>query len=154
MLGSNCALVGISVLRFVIPYASTKVNSYAMCLMLVYDHFRFLIGRFSIYLLAFICTKQEYYVCIQLLKPKLCQMSPPYLPICGISMAFEVNLFVPTLIFKMNFLFVCQCFLKKRQGVANVFHARHVILKISVYSLVIAREYDKGISDAQSQNEK
>ena len=27
---SNCALVRILVLRFVIPYASTKVNSYAM----------------------------------------------------------------------------------------------------------------------------
>ena len=30
MLVSNYALVGILVLRFVIPYASTKVNSYAM----------------------------------------------------------------------------------------------------------------------------
>ena len=30
MLTSNCALVRILVLRFVIPYASTKVNSYAM----------------------------------------------------------------------------------------------------------------------------
>ena len=39
-------------------------------------------------------------------------------------------------------------------GVANIFHARCVILKMSVYSLVIAREYDKGIRDAQSRNEK
>ena len=30
MLVSNYALVGILVLRFVIPYACTKVNSYAM----------------------------------------------------------------------------------------------------------------------------
>ena len=30
MLMSNCALVRILVLRFVIPYASTKVNSHAM----------------------------------------------------------------------------------------------------------------------------
>ena len=30
MLMSNCALLRILVLRFVIPYASTKVNSYAM----------------------------------------------------------------------------------------------------------------------------
>ena len=30
MLMSNCALVRILVLRFVIPYASTKVNSNAM----------------------------------------------------------------------------------------------------------------------------
>ena len=42
----------------------------------------------------------------------------------------------------------------KRQGVANIFHARCVILKMSVYSLVIAREYGKGIRDAQSRNEK
>src|SRR3990170_7598298 len=41
----------------------------------------------------------------------------------------------------------------KRQGVANIFHARCVILKMSVYSLVIAREYD-GNRDAQSQMKK
>ena len=68
MLMSNCALVRILMLRFVIPYASTKVNSYAMkfisylwciirCylyLMLGYEIFYFLVGRFSIFLLAFI----------------------------------------------------------------------------------------------------
>ena len=37
---------------------------------------------------------------------------------------------------------------------ANIFHARCVILKMSVYSLVIAREFGKGIRDAQSRNEK
>ena len=36
---------------------------------------------------------------------------------------------------------------------ANIFHARCVILKMSVYSLVIARECG-GNRDAQSQNEK
>ena len=36
---------------------------------------------------------------------------------------------------------------------ANIFHARCVILMMSVYSLVIAREYDKGIRDTQSRNE-
>ena len=40
----------------------------------------------------------------------------------------------------------------KRQGVANIFHARFVILKMSVYSRAIAREYN-GNRDAQSQNE-
>ena len=106
----------------------------------VYDHFRFLVGCFSIYLLAFICTKREYCLCIQLLKPKLCQMSPPYLPICGISMPFQVNLHVPTLIFQNNFPFCVPVPLMMRQGVANIFHARCVILTMSVYSLVIARE--------------
>ena len=33
----------------------------------------------------------------------------------------------------------------KRQGVANIFHARYFILKMSVYSLVIARECGKVI---------
>ena len=41
----------------------------------------------------------------------------------------------------------------KRQGVANILHARCVIFKMSVYSLVIARE-NGGNRDAQSRNEK
>ena len=36
---------------------------------------------------------------------------------------------------------------------ANIFHARCVILTMSVYSLVIARVYGKGIRDARSRNE-
>ena len=43
--------------------------------------------------------------------------------------------------------------LMKLQGVTNIFHARCAILKMSVYSLVIAREYG-GNRDAQSRNEK
>ena len=35
----------------------------------------------------------------------------------------------------------------------NIFHAKRVILMMSVYSLVIAREYEKGIKDAPSRNE-
>mgnify|MGYP005834646309 CR=1 FL=1 len=67
MLVGNYALVRILVLRFVIPYASTKVNNCAMkiisylrciircwlCLMLSYEIIRFLVGRFLIFLLAF-----------------------------------------------------------------------------------------------------
>ena len=41
----------------------------------------------------------------------------------------------------------------KRQGLANIFHARCVILKMSVYSLVIARDCGSN-RDVQSQNEK
>ena len=42
-----------------------------------------------------------------------------------------------------NFPFCVLVPLMKRQGVANIFHARCVILNMSVYSLVIAREYVK-----------
>jgi hypothetical protein len=56
--------------------------------------------------------------------------------------------------FQNKFPFCVLVPLMKRQGVANIFHARCVILKMSVYSLVIAREYDKRIKDAQSRNEK
>ena len=34
-------------------------------------------------------------------------MSPPYLPICCISIPFQVNLYVPSLIFKIVLPFVC-----------------------------------------------
>ena len=49
-----------------------------------YDRFCSLASRFSTYLLAFTCTKREYCLCIKILKPKSFQMSPLYLPICGI----------------------------------------------------------------------
>ena len=37
---------------------------------------------------------------------------------------------------------------------ANIFHARCVILTMSVYSLFIAREYNKGIRDSEYRNQK
>ena len=89
----------------------------------------------------------------KILKPKLCQMSPLYLPIYGIAMPFQVNLRVPTLNFKILFLFCVPVPLMKRKGVANIFHARCVILTMSVYSLVIAQECG-GNRDAQSRNVK
>ena len=66
-------------LRFVIPYACMlsqqlckEIISYLWCIircqlcsMHVYDRFCFLVGCFSIYLLAFICTKRKYCLCIQ-----------------------------------------------------------------------------------------
>ena len=55
--------------------------------------------------------------------------------------------------FQNEFPFCVLVPLMKRQGVANIFHARCVILKMSVYSLVIARECG-GNMDAQSRNEK
>ena len=55
--------------------------------------------------------------------------------------------------FQNKFLFYVPVQLMKRHGVDNIFHARCVILTMSVYSLVIAQEYG-GNMDAQSQNEK
>ena len=49
--------------------------------------------------------------------------------------------------------FLCACTAHQAAGVANIFHARCVILKMSVYSLVITWEYN-GNRDAQSRNEK
>ena len=43
--------------------------------------------------------------------------------------------------FQNEFPFCVPVPLMKRQGVANIFHAGCVILKMSVHSLVIAREY-------------
>jgi hypothetical protein len=55
--------------------------------------------------------------------------------------------------FQNEFPFCVPVSLMKWQGVANIFHARYFILKMSVYSLVIARECG-GNRDAQSRNEK
>ena len=55
--------------------------------------------------------------------------------------------------FQNKLIFCVFVSLAERWGVANIFHARCVILKMSVYSLVIAWEYGKGIRDAQSWNE-
>ena len=51
---------------------------------------------------------------------------------------------MPTLIIQKN-QFCVLVPLMKRQGVANIFHARRVILMMNVYSLVIARESGKVI---------
>ena len=53
-----------------------------------------------------------------------------------------------------KFLFCVLVPLMRRWAVANIFHARCVILTMSVYSLVIAWEYCKVIRDADSRNEK
>ena len=61
-------------------------------------------------------------------------MSPPYLPICGISKLFQVNLRVPSLNFKILH-FCVPVPLMRRQGVIVIFHAKRVILTMSVYHL-------------------
>jgi hypothetical protein len=56
--------------------------------------------------------------------------------------------------FQNEFPFCVPVPLMKRRGVANIFHARCVILKMSFYSLVITRECGKGNREAQSRNAK
>src|SRR6266536_550259 len=55
--------------------------------------------------------------------------------------------------FKINFSFVCLYRSRGGEGWPIFSTLRCVILTMSIYSLVIAREYGKGIWDAQSQNE-
>jgi hypothetical protein len=80
-------------------------------------------------------------------------MSPPYLPICGISLPFQVNLHVPPLKFSNKLLFLCAWLLMEWQEVVGIFHTKRVILRSSVYSLIIARE-KSGKRDSQSRNQK
>ena len=61
----------------------------------VHDRCSSLASRFSTYLLSFACTKWELCLYIENLKTKLFQMSPPYLPIYGITLPSYVNLHVP-----------------------------------------------------------
>ena len=53
-----------------------------------------------------------------------------------------------------NELHFCVRFASGVVRAANIFHARCVILRMSVYSLVIAQECGKGNRDAQSRNAK
>ena len=122
--------------------------------MLVYVNFCFLVGCFSIYLLASICTKWDYYLCIQILKPKVVPNESTIPTYMRYLHAIPSKFVCANSNFQNEFPFSVPIPLMKRQGVANIFHARCVILKMSVYSLVIAGEYGKGIRDAQSRNEK
>jgi hypothetical protein len=61
-------------------------------------------------------------------------MSPPYLPTCGISKPFQVNLRVLSLNFKI-ILFCVPVLLMRLHGVLVIFHAKCVILTMSVYRL-------------------
>ena len=121
--------------------------------MLAYEIFRFLVGRFSIFLLSFIFTKYDHYLCIQI---PLNQFLPHDSTISTYMRYFHVVLskFVCDISnFKINFSFVCSYCSWNGTGWLIYFHARYVILKMSVYSLVIARECG-GYRDAQSQDEK
>ena len=124
-----------------------------LCSMLVYDHFRFFVGCFSIYLLAFPCTKREYCLCIQILNQVVPNEStiPTYM---WYSFAVLSKFLCAISKFQNKFLFCVLVLLMKWQGVADIFPCQICYSQVECYSLVIAREYGKGTRDAQSQNEK
>ena len=93
-------------------------------------------------LLAFTCTKREYCLCIQPLKtPKLCHMSPPYLPICGIYLPFQVNLYVPNSKPSNKYPVLYARIAHVSTRVVRIFHARRVILKRSGLRSSLTRKW-------------
>ena len=79
-------------------------------------------------------------------------MSPQYLPICGISMPFQVNLCVPTLIFKIIFCFVCPYRSWSGRG-WPIFSMLGVLFSWWVFIHLSLHERVAGNRDAQSHNE-
>ena len=83
-------------------------------------------------LLAFTCTKREYCLCIQTPQTsKLFHTSPPYLPICGIYLPFQVNLYVPNSKPSSNHPVLYAWIAHVSTRVVCIFHVRRVILKRS-----------------------
>src|SRR4051812_28666107 len=93
-------------------------------------------------LLAFTCTKREYCLCIQSLKtPKLFQMSPLYLPICGIYLPFQVNLYVPNSKPSNRHSILYARIAHVSTKAALIFHVRWVILKRSGLRSSLTRKW-------------
>ena len=103
----------------------------------VYDRFRSLAGRFSIYLLALACTKREYWLCVQILKPKVVLDESTISTYMRYYPTVPSKLACATSKHSNKNLFCVPVPLMKRQGAVSIFHARWVILMTSVYSLVI-----------------
>ena len=92
----------------------------------VYDHFRSLVGRFSIYLLAFAYTKREYCLCIQILKPKVVPDEST------ISTYMQYYSVVPSKFACATSKYSNDCVpvpLMEWQGAFIIFHAKRVILR-------------------------
>ena len=150
---SNYALVRILVLWFVIPYASTKVNSHAMKLHPSYGALfsvSYVLCSFMIIFVFWLVASQS--ICqpllvlsgnttcaSKLLKPSCANEStiPTYMRYFH---AIPSKFVCVNCNFQNEFPFCVPVPLMKRRGVANIFHARYFILKLSAYSLDIARE--------------
>ena len=106
----------------------------------VNDRFHSLVHRFSIYLLAFACTKRECCLCIQILKPKVVPDESTISTYMRYYSAVPSKFACATSNHSNKHLFCVPVPLMKWQGVVSIFHVKRVILMMGVYSLVIARE--------------
>ena len=87
-----------------------------------------------------------------ILKPSFFHECPPYLPLCGIYLPFQVNLHVPNSKPPNNNLFGMPELLMQKLGVVSIFHARWVILKMSGLRSSCTRNM-AGNRDAQSHDQ-
>ena len=87
------------------------------------------------------------------LEPSFFHECPPYLPICGIYLLFQVNLHVPNSKPSNNNLFCMPESLMQRLAAVSIFHARWVILTMSGLRSSFTRKM-AGNWDAQSHDQK
>ena len=102
-----------------------------LTLMHVHDCCRSLVGRSSIFCQPSLVLSGNTTCASTSVNLKLFHMSPPYLPICGIYLPFQVNLHVPNSKPSNNNLFCMPELLMQRLGPSSIFHARWVILTMS-----------------------
>lgn len=143
MLISNYALVRILVLKFVIPYARMKVNNHAMKLHptcgalfgVIYAQCS-LMRLFISWLVAFKSFASLHFALSILVFPHEF-IIPTYF---RYSLAVLIKFLCAIPNFQNKFPFCVPIPPARRWGVVDIFHARCVVLTMSVYSLVIARE--------------
>ena len=92
-------------------------------------------------LLAFTCTKREYCLCIQSLKPQSYSRWVHYTFLCGIYLPFQVNLYVPNSkpSNKHSVLYARKAHVSTRA--VRIFHVRRVIFKRSRLRSSLTRKW-------------
>ena len=110
--------------------------------------FLFLVGRFSIYLLAFICTKRECCLCIQFLKPKVVPNESTIPTYMRYFHAVPSKFVCANSNFRNEFPFCVPIPLMKRQGVA-IFSMLGILFSWWVFIHLSLHESVAGNRDAQ-----